>query len=452
MIQVQKSELSGHCAGITSVIENDLLAKRPVVIIHGSGRLATAIGNLLELTRDQTTIGTNEIKQQLEKVIVSHRTKELSDVQLQQIQFILMSENRPYLSVFRLDDNASLTDTIFLAVFKAQMHRENKETTHNNPDQRSARVKNMLDLAVLWNYVNGINDVLENKETINYDRTWDTDLFEKALMTNRPAFVDYFLRRQYDVLETKEYIEFIDRGERIPQICAALRAMILSSLLTDMDSVTTEMNNNGDEISTSDVAENEDDTANVRAAFGRKFVIEKLYANRIDHLKLKSRIAVALVAAGITRQLMSTTPEYLDQLHKFQKQSKDYEQFATACIDACYQRSERYACQLLLREIPFLGNITCMQVAISFRIKSFINSRCFNQVLNRQWFSETDELKAEIEALKRKSNQMYTTIDTMNAQSKRMIPATNWMMKAMDRVKMSSQRPPPFVFSSSSEA
>ncbi|CAF3682105.1 unnamed protein product [Rotaria sp. Silwood1] len=169
-------------------------------------------------------------------------------------------------------------------------------------------------------------------------------------------------------------------------------------------------------------------------------------------LQLKSRIAVALVAAGITRQLMSTTPEYLDQLHKFQKQSKDYEQFATACIDACYQRSERYACQLLLREIPFLGNITCMQVAISFRIKSFINSRCFNQVLNRQWFSETDELKAEIEALKRKSNQMYTTIDTMNAQSKRMIPATNWMMKAMDRVKMSSQRPPPFVFSSSSEA
>ncbi|CAF5033877.1 unnamed protein product, partial [Rotaria sp. Silwood1] len=101
-------------------------------------------------------------------------------------------------------------------------------------------------------------------------------------------------------------------------------------------------------------------------------------------LQLKSRIAVALVAAGITRQLMSTTPEYLDQLHKFQKQSKDYEQFATACIDACYQRSERYACQLLLREIPFLGNITCMQVAISFRIKSFINSRCFNQVLNRQ--------------------------------------------------------------------
>ncbi len=35
------------------VIANDLKEKRPVVIIHGSGRCATVIGNLLELTRDK---------------------------------------------------------------------------------------------------------------------------------------------------------------------------------------------------------------------------------------------------------------------------------------------------------------------------------------------------------------------------------------------------------------
>lgn len=38
------------------VIANDLKNNRPVVIIHGSGRCATVIGNLLELTRDQTII------------------------------------------------------------------------------------------------------------------------------------------------------------------------------------------------------------------------------------------------------------------------------------------------------------------------------------------------------------------------------------------------------------
>jgi hypothetical protein len=40
-----------------SVITNDLMAKRPVVIINGSGRLANAIGYLLELTCDQMTVG-----------------------------------------------------------------------------------------------------------------------------------------------------------------------------------------------------------------------------------------------------------------------------------------------------------------------------------------------------------------------------------------------------------
>jgi hypothetical protein len=45
------------------VIARDLKEKRPVVIIHGSGRCATAIGNLLEITRDQTTIEYTKIFQ-----------------------------------------------------------------------------------------------------------------------------------------------------------------------------------------------------------------------------------------------------------------------------------------------------------------------------------------------------------------------------------------------------
>lgn len=79
-------------------------------------------------------------------------------------------------------------------------------------------------------------------------------------------------------------------------------------------------------------------------------------------LQVKSRIVASLIAAGITRRFRLTQSGYLDQWHKFKKQSKDYEQFATSCIDDCYKRSERRACQLLLREIPLFGNITCMQV------------------------------------------------------------------------------------------
>jgi hypothetical protein len=79
-------------------------------------------------------------------------------------------------------------------------------------------------------------------------------------------------------------------------------------------------------------------------------------------LHIRSRIVASLIAAGITRRFVSTKDGYLDEWHKFQKHSKDYEEFATSCIDACYERSERRACQLLLREIPLFGNITCMQV------------------------------------------------------------------------------------------
>jgi hypothetical protein len=32
-----------------------------------------------------------------------------------------------------------------------------------------------------------------------------------------------------------------------------------------------------------------------------------------------------------------------------------------------------------------------LKVAISFRLKSFINSRCFDQVLNRQWYGTLDQ-------------------------------------------------------------
>lgn len=45
------------------IIKNDLNAKppRPVVIVYGSGRLANIIGDWLELTRYQTTIGYNKL-------------------------------------------------------------------------------------------------------------------------------------------------------------------------------------------------------------------------------------------------------------------------------------------------------------------------------------------------------------------------------------------------------
>jgi len=44
------------------------------------------------------------------------------------------------------------------------MHRENENKTDNNSDERASNLKELLDLSVNWNYVNGINYLFENKE------------------------------------------------------------------------------------------------------------------------------------------------------------------------------------------------------------------------------------------------------------------------------------------------
>jgi hypothetical protein len=123
-------------------------------------------------------------------------------------------------------------------------------------------------------------------------------------------------------------------------------------------------------------------------------------------LQLKSRISAALVAAGMAHHLSFIG--HNPQLRNTYKEHRAaYESYATACIDACYECSERRAGQLLLREIPLFGNITCMQVrqiqlfnrechvfclqaAVASRSIPFINTNCFNQVLNRQWYDHVD--------------------------------------------------------------
>ena len=78
-------------------------------------------------------------------------------------------------------------------------------------------------------------------------------------------------------------------------------------------------------------------------------------------LQLESRISAALIAACIARRL-SLFVINLDLRRTFNQQTKDYEEYARACITACYKHNERLACQLLVRENLLFGDVTCMQV------------------------------------------------------------------------------------------
>jgi hypothetical protein len=81
----------------------------------------------------------------------------------------------------------------------------------------------LLELAVSWNCVDGAhdlfkriqipNDVSSANITQDAGRKYYPSLFEKALKENRPMFVDYFLRRYYNPLETTAFVEYRNTGK-----------------------------------------------------------------------------------------------------------------------------------------------------------------------------------------------------------------------------------------------
>lgn len=106
--------------------------------------------------------------------------------------------------------------------------------------------------------------------------------------------------------------------------------------------------------------------------FGQQEMLRDLffwsvYAGNIDIalvllLQLKSRIGAVLIAAGMAKSFsLAGNNPYIK--HKYEQHRIIYEEYATKCIDACYKQDEQLACQLLLREIPLYGNITCVQVS-----------------------------------------------------------------------------------------
>ena len=83
-------------------------------------------------------------------------------------------------------------------------------------------------------------------------------------------------------------------------------------------------------------------------------------------LHLRSRTCAALIASAIFKRYAKLS-QTIDMKEKFRAQSLEFETYAAICIDKCYECNEKRACELLLREIPLFGNVTCMQVGKTVR-------------------------------------------------------------------------------------
>ncbi|CAF3973191.1 unnamed protein product [Rotaria sp. Silwood1] len=448
------------------VIQHDLDAERPVVIIHGSGRLANVLGNLLEKIRKIDTVTKNDVKKELDlcsSLYCFDQANEEQDIEM--IQKVLAPKYRRYLSVFKLDRDVSLTNTIFRAVLDTQNDKED--------------YKELLELAVTWNCLDGAIDIFERiksskvgSSNVNIQdgvRKYYPNLFEKALKENRPLFVDYFLRQYYSPLETTAFVNYRDKEESNSTTissenydfeeknCVRYALEFIVEILyknNDKESILTHpvprsllelddlyfkligpyaksfyrrkkrtlkrfceglstfcypsprtvLKLNGAESETEILLQivsqiplpsvYECEMTYGKQEMLRDIFLWSVYKGYIDMafvllLQIKSRISAALVAASMAHRLsLMSHNSYLRSIYMEHRTA--LEEYATACIDICYKHNERVACELISREIPLFGNITCMQAAIASDNIPFVNTECFDQFLHQQWYGHLD--------------------------------------------------------------
>ncbi|CAF3799568.1 unnamed protein product [Adineta steineri] len=435
------------------VIETDLLIKRPVIIIQGSGRLANALSALIEVSNKKKALDDDEVKHQLISFLPEFESKfNKTDQKLyiSRIREILTEKYRKYLNVCKLERNTSLTDMILKAVDSDQLDETQQA--------------NFLKLAVSWNYVDRTESISKRSET---DVSLDPRFFQQALIENRPVFVDYFLRRYHNPLQTTKYVKeesstkkdstsaassvqreddadviFRENVSRtayafevilnelypsiktrpadrwiipktIEQLDANYKDIIgpytkslyfkqdaASRILSTLQSLCHWISCGGkdDKQTKSGIDQLQKciiqcfDKSFDKQDMLRELFVWSVYAGYPDIafvllLQIESRIAAALIGVRIAQRI-SLFANSLDLRHKYSQQAKDYEEYAKACIIACYQHNERLACQLLVRENPLFGDVTCMQLVIASRSKPVTNTNCFIEALNKEWFGQ----------------------------------------------------------------
>ncbi|CAF4073582.1 unnamed protein product [Rotaria sordida] len=573
---VKKVQHECECRAITIIVEgglntlqvikNDLKAKRPVIIIHGSGRLANVLGALLEASSKETKPTYKEsleddVKKLLELDSHKHWFKSGENENINEEELIKSILElfepiyREYLSVFCLERDPSLTDVIFKVVDAIQGDAEQQ--------------KNFFKLAISWNYTDRTESM---PKCLEDDPTLYPSLFELALKENRPVFVDYFLRRNYNPFETTEFVkrsenlkkkrnssnEFNSDQKRIQseqestennknslntqQVECAIKFIIKElyekvethfnrwsnpKTLEALDSNYTQLigpfassfyfeqnrrnqflqdtkvffyHGRTDKMNETSSKDNSIEKSRISYTCSKPFSSQHMlrelflwsvYVGYADIafvllLQIESRMSAALIAAGMAQHL-SLSASTLDVRHTYTEQAKKYEVYATDCINACYQHDERLACQLLLRENPLFGNVTCMQentiLSYGFYLErlcktpemdaqgtEFENAATYNyarQLVEDNYRpkveQETSKLDAQLNSMKNTIDKLQVQIDSLNrsneqvraetnAQTYRMVTSMNWMMTAMARVRISNIPVPTFDNSTDSNA
>ncbi|CAF3987348.1 unnamed protein product, partial [Rotaria sp. Silwood2] len=422
---------NGHtCYAVTIIVEggvhslevlrHDIEGKRPIVLIQGSGRLADVLAMLIEQTSNPDRNqywkpSSEEIEQALERFYPNLDFSEVSSA-VKQIQKILTQENRHLLHVFSLHRDKNVAETIFKAIFtvtqkktELEYNQKDKNESMEQEQQRRTGEDKLVDLALEWNYFDGVLPILQarqnerinnKKDFIQSHKNRVKTLFGSSnfrstheLDNKLNKFVGSFFGLIYSFKDDsfRNRIK-IDLHNRVSHCCGSHGHLDEDHELNVIQNVTkvypTENNYTKHEL--------------LRDLFLWSIFMDMPEMAKVFLFHIRPRICAALIASAVFKKYSKFSPT-VDMKDKFQTQALEFETYAAIFTDKCYEYNERRACELLLRQIPLFGNVTCMQLAISSASSKLLETACFDQTLNQVWF---DKLSLSDHQLKAKASRI----------------------------------------------
>ncbi|CAF3900565.1 unnamed protein product [Rotaria sp. Silwood2] len=422
---------NGHtCYAVTIIVEggvhslevlrHDIEGKRPIVLIQGSGRLADVLAMLIEQTSNSDRNqywkpSSEEIEQALERFYPNLNFSEVSSA-VKQIQKILTQENRHLLHVFSLHRDKNVAETIFKAIFtvtqkktELEYNQKDKNESLEQEQQRRTGEDKLVDLALEWNYFDGVLPILQarqnerinnKKDFIQSHKNRVKTLFGSSnfrspheLDNKLNKFVGSFFGLIYSFKDDsfRNRIK-IDLHNRVSHCCGSHGHLDEDHELNVIQNVTkvypTENNYTKHEL--------------LRDLFLWSIFMDMPEMAKVFLFHIRPRICATLIASAVFKKYSKFSPT-VDMKDKFQTQALEFETYGAIFTDKCYEYNERRACELLLRQIPLFGNVTCMQLAISSASSKLLETACFDQTLNQVWF---DKLSLSDHQLKAKASRI----------------------------------------------
>ncbi|CAF4999766.1 unnamed protein product, partial [Rotaria sp. Silwood1] len=356
---------------------------------------------------------------------------------LDQVMYCLQPGLRSLITVFDLNSETDLSETIFETICKSF------DNLPQNIQEMKAK-QTLLDLAIDWNCIDTAKEFIFQNSLKHIPKP--DNIFINALKKNSPLFVDEFLKLGFDPAdiffpknkftdEEKRYNIFFEKlyaHDLVMRDETHLKHFIESNISTHEKSINDVKSLNkvlwnliGDymyklyfdtekaeyndrikwglmkssikseetknkNIKTNKSISNESKKANAHKYIMRDLFLWAILMNYVDMAKvflcyLKYRICPALIATKILKQYYLVA-NYGDLKERYMESANYFEQYAIDCLDKC--DDEDRACDIAVQQNELYGYVTCLQVAADANDKLLIATSCCSQAMRNIWYDK----------------------------------------------------------------